>query len=537
MESKILNIIDIEVDNNKVLIEYIYKHQKNKKVTPILDNCDDENIEIKFNTINYSSEIDITKIKIYIKELKPQVLNIKIKEDNQEYNTIILDNKDKEIVCYNNYAIFTKKHTIEILKDRIVIKNKKIFDKLKYEIKKQLYSLKIFKRPCLIRFLAKSNKKYYLFNDRIMYADDNAEQLFRHINATHKAMAKYSYFVLDKKSPKIKELKKVGKVLKFGTLRHKIKYLNSRMLISSHASYYDRVYNPFNEKEMELLKDKINKKFVFLQHGVTFNDVHKILNRAHIIADLFITTTNKEHEEILSEKYMYDPENVKCTGLSRFDRLENINENIILIAPTWRAYLTDAKFTNKDKQSFEESDFYMQYRSLLENRELLSKLKNSKYQIYFLLHPAFVQFKDEFNKYNNEIVKILTTKDISYSELFKKCSVFITDYSSTHFDVAFLSKPIIYYQFDKEKFYDSHYDIGYFNYEKDGFGDVIYKEENLIKELINYIDNKCNIKELYKQRINKTFKFLDRNNSERTYQEIKKIDSRGTKNYRFNNVH
>lgn len=107
-----------------------------------------------------------------------------------------------------------------------------------------------------------------------MYGDDNAEQLFRYINQEDKKFSKYTYFVLDKNSPNFKDISKAGKVLKYGSLKHKLKYINSKMIMSSHASYYDRVFNPFNEQEMSVYKDKINKQFVFLQHGVIMNDVH-----------------------------------------------------------------------------------------------------------------------------------------------------------------------------------------------------------------------------------------------------------------------
>ena len=538
MKEKVLNLVDIEIKDNKVVIEYIYKHEKNKEITTVLNTSDCRDIEVKSNTVDFSSELDITKIKLFINILKPNSIKLNLKEDGKEYTTKLLDNKDEKIVLEgNNYCIFTNGFKINVFEDNIVIESKKKFDKLIYEIKKQIYSIKKFKRVSLLRILSRKNKKYYLFNDRIMYADDNAEQLFKHINEKHKIMAKNSYFVLDEKSPKIKEMKKYGKVLKYGTLNHKIKYLNSRMVISSHASYFDRVFNPFDRREMEMLKDLINKKFVFLQHGVTFNDVHKILNRPQIIADLFVTTTNREHSEILSEKYMYENDMVICTGLARFDRLKNNNNNIILIAPTWRAYLTDVKYGDKNKEAFEKSDFYKQYKLVLENKELVEKLRKNKYVIYFLLHPVFVKFKKEFEKLNNDVVKILTTENVTYSELFSECSVFITDYSSTHFDLAFLKKPLMYYQFDKEKFYESHYDKGYFEYERDGFGDVVYESNSLIKELLVYIENGCKTKEKYKQRIEETFKHLDNENSERIYKEIKKLDEKNEKNYRFNNVH
>ena len=64
-----------------------------------------------------------------------------------------------------------------------------------------------------------------MFNDRIQFGDDNAEELFKYINTNNKKMAKRCYFVLDKHSDRIKELKKIGKVLKFGSFLHKIKYM------------------------------------------------------------------------------------------------------------------------------------------------------------------------------------------------------------------------------------------------------------------------------------------------------------------------
>ena len=67
------------------------------------------------------------------------------------------------------------------------------------------------------------------------------------------------------------------------------------MVISSHSSYLDNCFNPFNINEMSVYKDIINKKFVFLQHGVIMNDVRQYLNREFTTADLFVTSTNDEY--------------------------------------------------------------------------------------------------------------------------------------------------------------------------------------------------------------------------------------------------
>lgn len=528
-----VNLITATIEKNQTLkIEVIYKIENELNSFKIY--LEDENNK-KYDGNSIKAD-NITKI-LFDVPMQSNTYTLKIEKSGTTYNAIFLDNKGEEIITPpNQYKIFTTAYVITIIQNgEIVIKKRKRGDKFKYEFSKLIYSKKLNGKLCWIRLL-KHKEKYYLFNDRILYGDDNAEQLFIHINKKHKKMAKKCYFVIDKNSNRIHDLKKIGKVLKYGSIRHKIKYLNAKMVISSHASYYDRVYNPFNEKETEFYKDIICKKFVFVQHGVIMNDVHSLLQRSHTIADLFITTTNEEYNNVNTPEYMYEKEMVVCTGLPRFDKLVDNRKKIILISPTWRAYLTKVEYTDDKNNSFLTSEYFKKYVSLLQNKELLDSIKENEYEIKFLLHPAFQEYKEYFLNLNNDNVKIIFTQDIKYSDLFNECSLFITDYSSIHFDVAFLEKPIIYYQFDKEKFFESHYTKGYYDYERDGFGQVIESEKELIEKIKYYLKNNCEIEMKYKKKIEETFRYLNRENSERVYQEILKLEERPEKVYRFNNV-
>ncbi|WP_186305442.1 CDP-glycerol glycerophosphotransferase family protein, partial [Campylobacter coli] len=106
----------------------------------------------------------------------------------------------------------------------------------------------------------------------------------------------------------------------------------------------------------------------------------------------------------------------------------------------------------------------------------------------------------------------------SLQELFCNSSLMITDYSSVAFEMAYLNKPVIYYQFDHEEFFSSHtYQKGYFNYKKDGFGPVVKDEEKLFKELENLIRNDCKPFGIYKDNIDSTFAFKDGKCCERNY--------------------
>ena len=63
------------------------------------------------------------------------------------------------------------------------------------------------------------------------------------------------------------------------------------------------------------------------------------------------------------------------------------------------------------------------------------------------------------------------------------CALLVTDYSSVFFDVAFLRKPVVYYQFDEEEFRKYHYQKGYFDFRRDGFGPVCTTQEALLGAL------------------------------------------------------
>lgn len=537
---KSVNLVNVKIVEDRIAnIEILYKTNNETHNIKAYLKTEHQNYDFDVQTYSFSQEVNYNKLTLNIKIDTENIYKFILEDNNQKFEDVeFLDNKDQKINELEiPYKVFIKGSTLTIDGETatFTVTKYKVFGKLKYELSKIFKARKLYHKWYILN-LFKTGEKYYLLNDRIMYGDDNAEQLFRYINQEDKNFSKYTYFVLDKNSPNFKDISKAGKVLKYGSLKHKLKYINSKMIMSSHASYYDRVFNPFNEKEMSVYKDKINKQFVFLQHGVIMNDVHNFLNREHIIADLFITTTKPEYEDI-AQNYMYDKNAIVCTGLARFDRLKDERKKIILIAPTWRAFLENVEYSNDKENSLEESEFYKKYQSLLNRKEILNEIKKYGYKIQFLLHPASEKYKQSFLNLQNENVEVLSTKDIRYSTLFKECALFITDYSSTHFDVAFLQKPIIYYQFDQEKFFTSHYNRGYFDYGKDGFGELIKDEDDIVNKIIFYIKNNCQIEEKYKNTIENTFHYLDHNNSKRTLEEIKKLSKKHEKNYRFNLVH
>ena len=64
---------------------------------------------------------------------------------------------------------------------------------------------------------------------------------------------------------------------------------------------------------------------------------------------------------------------------------------------------------------------------------------------------------------------------------------------------------------------------GYFEYERDGFGEVVYDYESTVSLLCEYMENGCQMKEFYKDRVDKFFAYNDKNNCQRTLEKILEI--------------
>ena len=164
---------------------------------------------------------------------------------------------------------------------------------------------------------------------------------------------------------------------------------------------------------------------------------------------------------------------------------------------------------------FEESSFYLFYNALLNDEKLLKAAREEGYRIEFMPHPNIMPMLDKFQK--AEGVEFCHA-DTRYREIFARSSLIVTDYSSIAFDFAYLRKPVIYAQFDRQEFFQGHtYSEGYFDYQEMGLGEV---EENLlytVDRILEYMYNDCRMREKYRCRVDKFFAFRDKENSERVY--------------------
>ena len=95
---------------------------------------------------------------------------------------------------------------------------------------------------------------------------------------------------------------------------------------------------------------------------------------------------------------------------------------------------------------------------------------------------------------------------------------------SVAFDFAYLRKPVLYFQFDQPDFFGEQYGHGYYDYGKDGFGEVETELDAMAARMVEYIDNGCRMKPEYLKRVDGFFAFTDRNNCKRVYEAIVEAD-------------
>lgn len=363
----------------------------------------------------------------------------------------------------------------------------------------------------------------WIIMDRDTQADDNGEHFYRYMAANHPEQK--CYFVLRKDSPHWARLEKEGfNLLPFGSAEHERELKACSKIISSHADPY--VHSYFGDNFL------LSKDYVFLQHGVTKDDLSTWLNGKPI--SLLITATPQEYNAFVADGSPYEltEKQVARTGFPRHDNLLRLKEHydhskkMIFIAPTWRKTLVGPKIGKGNERAlnplFGESDYAQAWGSFLKSDELKNIANSTDTRIVFFPHANILPYVEAGLFDVPDYIELGSTELKPIQDYFAEASICITDYSSVAFDVAYLDTPCIYYQFDKEEvFKGGHiYAKGYFSYENDGFGPVAETEESLQKALAAIASNGFEPLPEYQRRIDATFDLRDGKCCERVYEAV-----------------
>ena len=485
-------------------------------------------------------------IAIYLIFSLQEIDNIKDKEELFKYIKVIINNLDKELdeiigsikdtklrKEIDRTVVFIKQDKFNLYLDDLSIKTLlKNSEKIKKEIdnyKKLVGGQKLKLNIRLNKFIYNVKKIYFatiyyltkpyfalqdvwLIGERTDQAEDNSYHFFKYcrINEPNKKI----YYIIDKKSEQYNNIKRFGNIIQYDSFKHKIYLMHANKFISAYN--FHKFSYPSNEIEFYRYIEKyIKAEKIFLQHGVAMNSApyyKQSINKYNYI----VTSTQKE-TNMLVDKYNWDEKNILKTGLARYDNLKDESKNNIkkkiLFMPTWRRCLSGISI-----EEFKESNYYKDIYSLLTSRRLNKLIDDKNIEFIFYIHYEMQDYIDVFKSLNKNI-KVLEKSQANVQQLLKYCNLLITDFSSVGIDFAYMDKPVIFYQYNKQDFhYDINKDDKFIMY-KD-FGYILENEDDVLSQLEDWTDK--NYYNFYKIKED-IFYNRDFNNCKRIFNYIDKI--------------
>lgn len=367
------------------------------------------------------------------------------------------------------------------------------------------------------------NKNIWVVSEYENLARDNGFCFFRFLREKHKDIK--AYYPLKKSSPDYKDIVKYGNVIEFGSFFHYMLFWGAH-IYSGTTKCYGFPYRRICE---DLVQWKLTSfKYVFLNHGFT-RGYSAIVDAHETNYQLLVTCASLDSKIIINDNGQLASK-VKCLGYARHDSLGDdiLNPKQILVMPTWRNWLGNQLIVSSDeyqdiKSKFLASEYYRVFNELLHDTQLISMLEDKGFTLIFYLHEYAQKFSNLFSSTSDAIV-IGTTNKFNIQQLLKESALLITDYSSVCYDFAYMYKPILYYQFDKECFEAHQYNEGkWFNYEENGFGEIAYDQETLLNLLARYLNSGNIMPDKYKKRVDSFFAYHDHDNCKRIFDEISRL--------------
>jgi glycosyltransferase involved in cell wall biosynthesis len=365
--------------------------------------------------------------------------------------------------------------------------------------------------------------------DRVHNADDNGERLFEHLRTERPDVN--AWFVLAPGTPDWQRLRAAGtkRLVAWGSFRWRVLLHRASWLVSSHA---DRglVAPP------EIVGKEKNRpwKFAFLQHGVIKDDLSLWLNHRDI--DLFVVSTAAELESVAGDGtgYTVTHKETRLTGLPRFDRLlakgravPPDQRDLVIVAPTWRTRLTLPIQGAGERRGIDDaywtSDYHVAWMGILRSEAIAAACARHGRRLAFMPHPNLQPILSRIDLPAH--VEPMSFEGADVQALYARCALLVTDYSSVAFNIAYLDRPIVYFQFDKAEMERGGHmgRKGYFEYERDGYGPVAEDLATAERAIVAAIDAGPRPAPEFQARIDAAFPVRDGGASARVVAAIEEL--------------
>ncbi|MDT2696462.1 glycosyltransferase [Enterococcus gallinarum] len=373
---------------------------------------------------------------------------------------------------------------------------------------------------------ANHNRRVWLYADRIGVLDNGYVQ-FKHDKNLNDGIERYYIY-----EGEIEDLdldivhEDLSKFVKFKSEEHKQLFMIAEYLLGSFQGFSEIF--PFNRRQLNLVQDLIEIKFIYLQHGVLHAHTPWIYSKEKTYIDKFVVSSDFERENLINN-YQYKENDIVKTGMPRFsinNKSSIKKQNRILFAPSWRNSIIKGKKGNKwliNEEYVKSTEYYNSLVNLLCSKELNDFLEENDLFFDIKLHPIFGQLHEELEAHNNYPNRISILKTLEDSSIYK---IFTTDFSSFIFDAVLDKTPIVYFVPDYCYFQsDNHSYLSLDLPLEQGFGEVVYDTDDFVQALRKIVLNNFIPERIFLERMENFYSF-DGNPSDELYKKLIKL-SRG----------
>ena len=297
---------------------------------------------------------------------------------------------------------------------------------------------------------------------------------------------------------------------------HRLLHLAAEAIVTSEGGYC-----PFRPPDP--VKDLMAWQIRALSaHGIIHHDLSALYGRDFNAFNLVLAGVTRERDDIAGGLWGYDDGEVVRTGLPRWDARESAPERKVYFGFTWRNNLVEGfDRTTLERtygDAFRRSDYRKNLRSLLSDPRLRRAAEETGCRLVFLPHPLQRSVLAEFGL--PEWVETVP-EDKPYEEIYRDASMLVTDYSSVAMDMAYLGKPVVYWQFDRDEFYATQgYTPSFWSWEADGFGPVTATLDETVDAIVACIRAGFVREPEYERRAAAFFPPRDRENGARACRAI-----------------
>lgn len=354
-------------------------------------------------------------------------------------------------------------------------------------------------------------KVWVVFEKNAQGGHDNGFHFFKYLYQVHPEIQ--AFYVIETDSPDYRNLANMSdRVLPFMSRKYFETLAMADLLISSDTKYH--VYNT-NRRSSLMGQILAEKPLIYLQHGVNGLKQVPAFHKNRGLLD-FVMVPDDYEKTMVVNQWGYNADEVAVTGLARwdsyFDKTSEVPFKQIFVMPTWRKWMD-----GMTAERFVNTPFYKEYNAFLNSDRLKTALLENNVRIAFFLHPYFKDYVHLFNV-DESIIDQYGYLDVDMGEEIMRSSMMISDYSSVLWDMYYLKKPVLFYQFDQENYLET--EKSYMNYDTELFGDVAFTADDVIDEIIGYANNNFAEKPVYSEMRKKYFTYMDQSNSERIFKTI-----------------